>query len=117
MTAAHDLAEVRRIAERCAAVIASDPHGLADLGVPEEALESVAEIVGSAAAALREGDYDIWKWVIATIVATPGVVDGGRSKWRYADIAGDVLWRFNRDAMKNDCAKAVDELLDELFPR
>ena len=65
--------------------------------------------------AIVVGDYDSFKLAVAMFCAQPGLLPCGRSKWRLTDLAGDALWRMNRDVLKQTMRSDVDRFLDDLF--
>lgn len=115
---AKKIAEIRAIAERLAEVLSKGQYRAWDLGiVDDEQRELISEACAAAADAIVADDYDTFKWAVAVITSTPGLVDADREeKWKVADAAGDVIWKVNRANLSADITAAVDGLLDDIFP-
>lgn len=108
---------VRAVAERLACIIAVAAHSPWEIiEVDTELHDELRDIAQLVAHTIHVGDYDEYKLAIACIVAVPGAIAGGREKWTLSDIAGDIIWRVNRDVIKKDIRADVDEFLNELFP-
>lgn len=111
------IAAVKEASERLAAVIIKAESDPWDLGVDDdEILEELKAAAVIAKASVVTGDYDQFKYAVALVTATPGIIGGDRSKWSIMDVAGDLVWRVNRTVFKKDVAVEVDKFLDDLFP-
>lgn len=77
--------------------------------------ELLTEALGTATRSVLAGDYDSFKLAVATFFAQPDLIPGGRAKWRLGDIAGDVLWRMNREALKRQIRTDLDRFLEDLL--
>lgn len=116
MPSPNDIAEIRASAERIAEILTKGQHQSWELGIADdETREAVVAAATDAGEAIVRGDFDLFKFSVATVVALEGLVPGGRRKWAVADAAGDVLWRVNRDAMKAEIAAGVEALIGEIL--
>jgi hypothetical protein len=79
------------------------------------AAEALTGALDAATGAILSGDYDTFKLAVAMFCAHPGLLPCGRSKWRLADLAGDAVWRMNRDLLKEGMRADLDRFLDELL--
>ena len=107
---------VKEAAERFAEVIAKAETDWWELGVAdEEILEDLKAAAFIAKASISTGDYDQFKYACA-LVTSSGVIPGDRSKWAVMEVAGDIVWRVNRDMMSRQIEKDVDRFLADVFP-
>lgn len=107
-----DTPDFREAAERLATVLATADHD--PDSIPEQFRESVVAACGTARWAVIRGDYNEFKFAVAVITASPLGGDG-RRKWATNDVIGDILWRVNRDVIKQDIAAEVDGFLEDLL--
>ena len=80
-----------------------------------EAAAALGAALDTATEAIVVGDYDAFKLAVAMFCAHPGLLPCGRSKWRLADLAGDAVWRMNRDLLKQGIRSDLDRFLDDLL--
>ena len=113
---AQRLAEVRFAAERIADVFAhaSDHDYLAGLDLVGD-VESLSDAADVAVRSIPVGDYNAFKFACSLVIAS-GYTGTSRSAWAIGDVAGDVVWRVNRDSFKRDVAEDVERFLADLFP-
>lgn len=83
--------------------------------LPGADAELLTEALGMATRSVLAGDYDSFKLAVAAFFAQPGLIPGGRAKWRLGDIAGDMLWRMNREALKRQIRTDLDRFLEDLL--
>lgn len=83
--------------------------------LPAPDAELLTEALEVAARSVLTDDYDTFKLAVATFFAQPDLIPGGRTKWRLGDIAGDMLWRMNREALKRQIRTDLDRFLEDLL--
>ena len=114
---AQRLAEVRFAAERIADVFAhaNDPDYLAGLDLVGDVVNNLGDAADVAVRSIPVGDYNAFKFACSLVIAS-GYTGASRSAWAIGDVAGDLVWRVNRDSFKRDVAEDVERFLAELFP-
>lgn len=121
MTADQNLVtqQVRAVAETIVAVFANTADLAALANYDREVMEGLMEAAELASSALLADDYDVFKYAVTLLAITPNLFPTDH-KWRFADIAGDVVWTINRQKLEesedNPFSVAVNNLLDDLFP-
>lgn len=108
------MASVMTMSEIIATWAGADDEEIASFDLGDKGRNKLAiKAAGKIRDSIVKGDYDRFTFAVCSLCYA-GIFGDGRDKWKLLPMASEMSWRMARESLKEEIAKTVERLIDEV---